>query len=105
MTIQLKILIGMKVAQNDKVGLYINPFYNGDVQLVKDNFEEAKKIYKDLLPSFISAYVIRWCFDKKIILNTSFKTVIEDSDRILKAVNDGEISPIPGYQELRELVI
>ena len=105
MTLQFLILTGMIAAQSRELGIYANPFYGADEEYVRDNLVEASKIYKDLLPGFISSYVISKAFEHGIIPDKSLSTVIKYEKRTLQAIQNHEIEPIPMYEQLQNFVM
>ena len=103
-TIQFMILTGMKARHSE--GFWsVNPFYKASKEEISNNFEEAKKVYKDVFAMFTSTYVIHKSKELGIIPDGSLESLQEGEHEILKALEHHDIPPMPFYNELRELKI
>ncbi|KKL20667.1 hypothetical protein LCGC14_2453160 [marine sediment metagenome] len=100
-TVQFKILT-MHLCCSDEWN-NINPFYKRSRQEILDNFEYAKKIYKEVLKRFTST----WCFVEAhrlgMMPDTDYKTIEKYGDKIIEAIHDHKILPYP--QEWNELKV
>ena len=94
-TLQFKILTGLKLSGGKWNN--INIFYKADLEYVKNNFLIAKKNYPDLFRLFVSSYIIGEA--NKLSIH------ITDIETIKKAIGDGRIKPISGYNKLKKLEI
>ena len=56
--LRLKILTGLKAAQSEEEGWFVNPFYGQNEQIVRANLEEAKKIWPEVFAHCVSSYII-----------------------------------------------
>jgi len=91
--LQFEIMSGIKGYQNGKGFLTKNPFYGCDIQRIKNEIKKAREIYKEL---FRYGFVPSWCLSQAGDCNTA---------EVFEKIKNGEIEPIPNYNEMKELKI
>ena len=85
------------------IGFSPNPFYKASKEEIEGNWEYARKCYHELIPNIINYWCITQSRKKSIISADDPDTVFKEQDKILSAIKDHKIDPLP--DELKELVL
>ncbi len=77
------------------MGLDINPFYRATREEVLNNYEYAKECYYKIRKGMISSWCIRECLEAGIIEDDSLNYLVENNDKVLNAIKQHKIKPMP----------
>ena len=98
--IQIEILTGI-MAYNDEVNGFVpNRFYRATKEEVLEFIDGAREVYPKVFSSFVSSYCISKAFEGGIIKENTLD--LEDGDKIIGAIKNHDIPPMPYYLELKD---
>lgn len=103
MTRQLEILTGMYAGQDEKGYLVMNYFYGTPVSYIKNHIKDAKKMYRKVFREFVSGWCHRQAIEKGI-MDSGIPTE-QGISKVVDAIKNHEIKPIPDYNRMCELEI
>lgn len=91
---KILILTGLMAGCNEKDGMYVNPYYGRSIKEIKDgvkngtiNFEDLQATYADLATVFIGSWFTQKAYEKGLIKDLEFQTVIDNVDTIVGCAN------------------